>query len=98
MTRLNKRIIGSCVVGLMTAWSFQAGAAGYKMEFQSASTLADSGDAAVVEDAGTNWYNSAGLVLLPQQLAMSGIEIYQHTKYSGTVTAPGIPLPGGSSV
>src|SRR5579862_9342939 len=58
------------------------------MEFQSASTLADSGDAAVVEDAGTNWYNSAGIVDLPQQLALSGIEIYQRTKFSGTVFAP----------
>ncbi len=90
------RSIGSCALGLMTAWSMQTYAAGYKMEFQSASTLADSGDAAVVEDAGTNWYNSAGLVYLPQQLALSGIEIYQHTKFSGTVTTP--PLPGSSNV
>lgn len=86
------------MLGLMTAWSVQANAAGYKMEFQSAATLADSGDAAVVEDAGTNWYNSAGLVYVPQQLALSGIEIYQHTKFSGTVIAPnipGLPVPPG---
>lgn len=89
MKRINKKIVASCVLGLMAAWSIQADASGYKMEFQSAATLADSGDAAVVEDAGTNWYNSAGLVYLPQQLAMSGIEIYQHTKFSGTVTTPG---------
>ncbi len=98
MKRINKKIVGSCVLGVMTAWSLQGNAAGYKLEFQSAATLADSGDAAVVEDAGTNWYNSAGLVLLPQQLVMSGIEIYQHTKYSGTVTAPSVPggtVPGG---
>ncbi len=89
MKGINKKIVGSCVLGLMTAWSTQSNAAGYKMEFQSAATLADSGDAAVVEDAGTNWYNSAGLVYLPQQLALSGIEIYQHTKFSGTVTPSG---------
>lgn len=89
MKRINKKLVGSCVLGLMTAWWAQAYAAGYKMEFQSASTLADSGDAAVVEDAGTNWYNSAGLVYLPQQLVLSGIEIYQHTKFTGTVTTPG---------
>lgn len=94
--RINKKIASSCVLGLLTAWSLQAQAAGYKLEFQSASTLADSGDAAVVEDAGTNWYNSAGLVYLPQQLAMSGIEVYQHTKFSGTVTAPNVPgIAGG---
>ena len=100
MKRTHKQIIGFCVLGWMAAWSVQANAAGYKMEFQSASTLADSGDAAVVEDAGTNWYNSAGLVYLPQQLALSGIEIYQHTKFSGTVTAPNTTplLPGASSV
>lgn len=93
MKRINKKIVGSCVLGLMTAWTLQANAAGYKLEFQSASTLADSGDAAVVEDAGTNWYNSAGLVYLPQQLALSGIEVYQHTKFAGTITNPGAPGP-----
>ena len=88
MKRMNKKIIGSCVLGLMTAWLSQANAAGYRLEFQSAATLADSGDAAVVEDAGTNWYNSAGLVYLPQQLAISGIEVYQQTKFTGSVVAP----------
>jgi long-subunit fatty acid transport protein len=59
---LRKKLAGSLLVGVMTSWSLQAAASGYKLEFQSAATLADSGDAAVVEDAGTNWYNSAGLV------------------------------------
>jgi long-chain fatty acid transport protein len=88
MKRMNKKIIGACLLGLMTAWLSQANAAGYRLEFQSAATLADSGDAAVVEDAGTNWYNSAGLVYLPQQLALSGIEVYQSTKFTGSIFAP----------
>lgn len=97
MKRIHRKIVSSCVLGLMTAWSCQAQAAGYRLEFQSAATLADSGDAAVVEDAGTNWYNSAGLVYIPQQLALSGIEVYQHTKFSGTVTAPTAPgIPAGA--
>lgn len=74
--------------GLLTALTAQAYAAGYRMEFQSAATLADSGDAAVVEDAGTNWYNSAGLVYLPQQLVFSAIDVYAPTSFSGSVSAP----------
>lgn len=66
----------------------QAHAAGYKLEFQSPSVLADAGEAAVVEDAGTNWYNAAGLVYLPQQLVFSGIQMYQVSKFSGTATTP----------
>src|SRR5688572_27761079 len=66
----------------------QAHAAGYRLEFQSASVLADAGEAAVVEDASTNWYNSAGLVYLPQQLAISGMQMYQVSKFSGTATTP----------
>ncbi|MCD6039828.1 MAG: fadL [Gammaproteobacteria bacterium] len=96
----NKRIIACALIFGVTAWSLQAEASGYKLEFQSAATLADSGDAAVVEDAGTNWYNSAGLVHLPQQLALSGIEIYQQTKFTGSVVAPNTlpttPLPPGA--
>lgn len=88
MKGVNKKIVGSLLLGLMAAWSFEAFASGYKLEFQSASTLADSGDAAVVEDAGTNWYNSAGLVYLPQQLVLSGIEIYQTSKFTGAATPP----------
>jgi len=73
--------------------STQTFASGYKLEFQSPSVLADAGEAAVVEDAGTNWYNSAGLVYLPQQLAASVIDVNQQTRFSGTSTAPS-PVPG----
>lgn len=74
----------------------QAYASGFKLEFQSPSVLADAGEAAVVEDAGTNWYNSAGLVYLPQQFVGSAIDVYQSTTFAGQMnapTAPGIPLP-----
>lgn len=74
--------------------AMQSHAAGYKLEFQSASTLADAGDAAVVEDVGTNWYNAAGLVYLPQQLAASGIAMYKPTRFGGTIVAPSTTLPG----
>jgi long-chain fatty acid transport protein len=75
-------------LGLLAILASQSYAAGYKLEFQSASTLADAGDAAVVEDAGTNWYNSAGLVYLPMQLAMSSIDVYAPTVFHGEVNAP----------
>src|SRR6185312_58937 len=51
------------------------------------------GEAAVVEDAGTNWYNSAGLVYLPQQVVGAVTDVYQQTRFSGTSTAPS-PVPG----
>ena len=64
------------------------------MEFQSASILADAGEAAVVEDAGTNWYNSAGLVYLPRQVVFSAINVYAPTKFTGLAVAPTtIPPP-----
>jgi long-chain fatty acid transport protein len=61
-------------------------AAGYKLEFQSPSFLADAGEAAAINDAGTNWYNSAGLVYLPQQAVFSAIDVYAPTTFTGTVT------------
>jgi long-chain fatty acid transport protein len=84
----NKLLYLLSELGLTTLLSAQVHAAGYKLEFQSASILADSGEAAVVEDAGTNWYNAAGLVYLPQQLVGSLINLYAPTTFSGTDTAP----------
>ncbi len=77
-----------CHLSLLLAASSQVFAAGYKMEFQSASVLADSGEAAVVEDAGTNWYNAAGLVYIPHQLVGSAIDLMTRTTYTGTICAP----------
>lgn len=88
MKGIMKRLVGMGSVGLITVLSSQVHAAGYKVEFQSASTLADAGEAAVVEDAGTNWYNAAGLVLLPQQVVYSLIDVYAPTTFSGNVSAP----------
>lgn len=76
----------------------QAYASGYRIEMQSSSVLADSGEAAVVEDAGTNWYNAAGLPYLPQQFVGSAIDVYAPTSFSGTVFAPSpFPFPIGSN-
>lgn len=88
MKKTFKRIVCFSMLGLMPVLATQVHASGYKMEFQSASVLGDAGEAAVVEDAGTNWYNSAGLVYLPRQLVVSGIGIYAPTKFSGTAMAP----------
>lgn len=85
-----KRLLSVSSLGLVTVLSSQAFGSGYRMEFQSASVLADGGDAAVVEDAGTNWYNSAGLIKLPQQLVLSGIDVYAPTTFTGSVTAPSV--------
>lgn len=83
----------------ISALSVQAYAAGYRMEFQSVSILAGGGEAAAIEDAGTNWYNSAGNVYLPQQTVFSGIDVYAPSEFSGTVTAPSAfePFIGPSS-
>lgn len=88
MKSIIKRIVGVGTFGLVAFLSSQANAAGYKLEFQSPSVLADGGDAAVVEDAGTNWYNSAGLVFLPRQIAFSNINLYENTHFHGRVFAP----------
>jgi len=82
------RMLQLSVLGLLGVLSSQAYTAGYKLEFQSASVLADAGEAAVVEDAGTNWYNPAGLVYLPLQVVLSSIDVYAPTKFTGSVNAP----------
>lgn len=94
MKGISKKIFRLSVLGLITAFSASANAAGYKLEFQSPSVLADAGDAAVVNDASTNWYNSAGLVYLPQQFVGSVIDVYQRTVFKGTSNAA-VPLPFG---
>lgn len=89
--------LSQCSSIILCALATQTYAAGFKMEFQSASVLSDAGDAAVVEDASTNWYNSAGLVYLPKQIVMGGFDVYAPVKFSGTAFAPSaIPAPAGS--
>lgn len=73
--------------------SLQAQASGYKVDFQSVSVIGGGGEAAVVEDAGTNWFNAAGNVLLPQQSVFSIIEAYVPTTFTGTVNAPSVFQP-----
>lgn len=74
--------------GVTLIFFSQVNASGYKLEFMSTSVLADAGDAAVVEDAGTNWYNSAGLVYLPPQFVASSIYGYEVSTFAGDVHAP----------
>ncbi|HSW71229.1 MAG TPA: outer membrane protein transport protein [Gammaproteobacteria bacterium] len=81
-------------LGLLAAASSSGFAAGYKMEFQSASVLADSGEAAVVEDAGTNWFNSAGLVYVPHQVVGSLIDLMTRTTFTGSLNAPNALFAG----
>jgi long-chain fatty acid transport protein len=83
-----KKLLTYSSLGLITALSSQVYASGYKMEFQSASVLADAGEAAVVEDATTNWYNSAGLPSLPQQAVFTGFDVYAPVTYDGVSIAP----------
>lgn len=75
-------------LGLLALFATNVYAAGYRLEFQSPSVLSDAGEAAVVEDAGTNWYNSAGLVYLPLQVVMAATDVYAPTTFHGTVNAP----------
>ncbi len=93
MKRIFKSLLTVSRVGLIAALSSSVYASGYKLEFQSPSVLADAGEAAVVEDAGTNWYNSAGLVYLPQQFVGAVTDVYQRTRFSGSSFAPS-PIPG----
>ncbi|HSW93290.1 MAG TPA: outer membrane protein transport protein [Gammaproteobacteria bacterium] len=90
MKRTFKQLFTLSAIALLSSQAF---ASGYKLEFQSPSVLADAGEAAVVEDAGTNWYNSAGLVYLPEQFVGAVTDVAERTQFSGTSTAPS-PIPG----
>lgn len=93
MKGVKKIIIGLSTLGLLTSLSPSAFASGYRLEFQSPSTLADAGNAAVINDASTNFYNSAGLVYLPPQIVGSLIDLQTNTSFTGTTT-PGLLGPG----
>lgn len=85
---LFKKISYVVIPGLLTSLPICTYAGGYKMEFQSVSVMGGGGDAAVLEDAGTNWYNSAGDVYIPKQLVFSSFELYIPTTFTGTARAP----------
>ena len=97
MKGIMKGLLRVSSLSLVTLISTQAYASGFKLEFQSPSVLADAGDAAVVEDAGTNWYNSAGDVYIPHQVVGALTELYSRTSFDGTATAPSIIVPGVST-
>jgi len=85
MKKASKKLVG--VLSLVALASNVYGA-GYKLEFASPAILAGSGEAAAIEDASTNWYNSAGLVYVPKQLVMSAIDVYAPVTFHGTAVAP----------
>src|SRR4051812_40181964 len=87
MNGLSKKIFLYAIPAFF-AISSSAFASGFRLEFESASVLADAGGAAVNEDASANWYNPAGLVYLPQQFVGSLIDVYPQTQFSGTQIAP----------
>lgn len=95
MKSIIKRVVSLGGVSLVAALSSQVYASGYRLEFQSPSVLADAGDAAVVEDVGTNWYNSAGLVRLPRQIAIGGTYVSQRSNFRGESIAPSV-VPGNT--
>lgn len=84
---------GLSSIGALVLLSTSVYAAGFRVEFQSASVIADGGDAAAVEDASTNWYNSAGDVLLPQQLVTGMTIAYAPVEITGTSIAPNLASP-----
>jgi long-chain fatty acid transport protein len=90
MKGVMKKVVRLGGLGIIALAASNAFSAGLKLEMQSSSVLADSGDAAVVEDAGTNWYNSAGLVYLPHQVVGSAIDVYTHSTFRGNVTSPNV--------
>ena len=95
MKGLSKKIFQLSTISALIALSSPLYAAGYRLEFQSPSVLSDGGDAAVIDDASTNWYNSAGLPYLPQQLAAGLTDVYQNNHFTGSSTAPstvGVPF------
>lgn len=83
-----KKISAVVVPSILVTMPIYALAAGYKMEFQSVSVMGGGGDAAVLEDAGTNWYNSAGDVYMPKQLVLSSFDVYVPTTFTGVARAP----------
>lgn len=93
-----KRIFKISSLGLLTLVCSHAFASGFKLEFQSPSVLADGGDAAVIDDASTNWYNSAGLVNLPHQWVGALTYVYSGTTYAGNATVPASPVGSAYSV
>ncbi len=98
LTHCFKKTFKISQLGLLSLLASSVFAAGFKLEFQSPAVLADAGDAAVIDDASTNWYNSAGLVYLPQQLVGSLIDVYADTKYAGFATTPATPVGTATSV
>lgn len=82
-----KLVLRLTSLGLLSLIVSNVYASGFRLEMSAASVFADSGDAAVVEDASTNFYNSAGDVYIPQQVVASGLTVFQDVKFSGNTFA-----------
>lgn len=82
--------------GVLATLSNSAFALGLYIPFQSAADIGDgrAGNAAVVRDASTNYFNPAGLVLFQHpQLVISDVGVLAHYNYNGTMSNPGLGSP-----
>lgn len=90
--RVSKRVLACAgVAAAIMSASPLALASGYRTPFESSSGLGTvyAGGAASVDDAGTEFYNPAGLVRLPnQQLVASFMGVMPSIMFRGTATAP----------
>jgi len=88
--RILKVLLRASLISFITAFSSSIFASGYKLEFQSVSIMGGNGEAAALEDAATNWYNSAGLVYIPRQVVAGGFDLYAPTTFTGSQFAPSV--------
>lgn len=80
------------LLSLLIGYSDNLFASGFYLPLSSTSDLgvAFAGSAAIAQDASTLYNNPAGLVLLPQQLVISGIGVANHVEFNGTTSSPGL--------
>lgn len=98
-----RRTIASAIGAMTVTAAGTAGAAGFAITTQNASGLgnANSGQAAVAQDASTIWYNPAGLTNLPGRQVVGALNFINTSikfENSGSTATPlgTTPAPGGN--
>jgi long-chain fatty acid transport protein len=87
--RTPSRLATLWAAGTLLAFSQTALSSGFMLHEQNASGLGEfyAGAGAIAEDASTNYYNPAGLTLLPgTQIVVSGVWVNTNFNFDGTVT------------